>query len=54
MLKLSLRAYAQNVGQLLSPTFLYFDLYMNTAYTSHYVYWTLHYYSILLTDGTLE
>ena len=23
-----------------TPTFLYFDLYLNTAYASHYVYFT--------------
>ena len=24
-----------------TPTFLYFDLYLNTAYAAHYVYFTI-------------
>ena len=26
-----------------APTFLYFDLYLNTAYAAHYVYFTICY-----------
>ena len=26
-----------------TPTFLYFDLYLNTAYAAHYVYFTICY-----------
>ena len=29
-----------------TPTFLYFDLYLNTAYAAHYVYFRLYYIHI--------
>ena len=28
-----------------TPTFLYFDLYLNTAYAAHYVYWDKHWFA---------
>ena len=39
-------AYARNIRLLIcigsTPTFYYFDFYLNTAYEAHYVYFTLH------------
>ena len=34
-----------------TPTFLYFDLYLNTAYAAHYVYFTYILSSSLLSGG---
>ena len=37
-----------------TPTFLYFNLYLNTAYAAHYVYFTIMWYITSITNFSLS